>query len=128
MRLSEAIALGRVMVNELKAKDLHGCALGMAANAVGISRCYCAIEAAWPWLKLPAPGPNCCNHVPTTARDSMSYIWHLFDSHVMRLRDWTLDQLIDWVRANEPEETPQIEQPQTESPVEVAAAHERDVR
>jgi hypothetical protein len=39
MRLSEAILLGRVALIE-KAGTLDGCALGMAATAVGIEREY----------------------------------------------------------------------------------------
>jgi len=32
----------------------------------------------------------------------MNIIVHLFNYHVMTKKDWTMDQLIDWVRSVEP--------------------------
>ena len=109
MRLSEAIALGRTTIEKFIAAELNGCALGMAANAIGIKKDYCQLYEAWPWLgamefsRCPVDG---CPHPSFMA--PAHRIGHLFDAHVVCVGEpftrWTLDQLIDWVRSVEPNE------------------------
>ena len=49
-------------------------------------------------------------HCPVCCRPRVTYgcyysvIAHIFDYHVMTTGQWTLDQLIDWVRSVEPDE------------------------
>jgi hypothetical protein len=52
----------------------------------------------WPWLREPS--------------DKVGWNWleriaNKFDFEVMKRKTLTLDQLIDWVRSVEPEDTPQ---------------------
>lgn len=46
-------------------------------------------------------------------------IAHIFDDHIFIFSDWTLDQLIDWVRQNEP---PECEVGANESPNAIVAS------
>ena len=49
-------------------------------------------------------------HCPVCCRSHVTYgcyystIAHIFDYHVMTTGQWTLDQLIDWIRSVEPDE------------------------
>ena len=107
MRLSTAIATGRVTIDKLTAMDLEGCVLGMAANAAGIPREYGCIRREWPWLREPAGVcPKC--QLKTFAGDLLSIVYHLFDAHVIRRKDLSLDELIDIVRSIEPAEPEQL--------------------
>lgn len=115
MRLSDAIAMGRVTVEEMQAADITKCALGMACNAVGLDpkmtgEDYEGVKAVWPWLSTIVTAPN---GAPNYA---ITIIWRLFDGRVMAGR-MTLDQLIDWVRSVEPSEP----EPQQEVVPELAA-------
>lgn len=106
MRLSDAIAMGRVLVSELKAGSMDGCVLGMAAKAIGtptsgnMGDCFSKLERQWPWLRNEVP-----EGVVSTAGNWTGAIWYRFDIEVMIERTLTLDQLIDWVRTIEPPET-----------------------
>jgi hypothetical protein len=97
MRLSTAIMLGRTTIAELTVYKLDGCALGMAANAAGIERDYLSIGIRWPWLgdiiRCPFVGAQ---------GYGMVIVAYVFDCHVMRLKEWTMEQLCDWVRSVEP--------------------------
>src|SRR6266404_2334097 len=112
MKLSEAMALGRVLLKP-KAKFLidgegSGCALGMALTAIGVKiEKPCFIEEPekqWPWLK------KSCNYPCSCGLHSFytEAIAHVFDFHVMSKwsSPWTLDQLIDWIKSVEPAEEP----------------------
>lgn len=132
MRLSEAIALGRTLLNpvpgSLFAGEDGGCAQGMALRCIGkktTAESRLGIGDDWPWT-LEVVGKFPCECVEGRPEifsdgwfpyaDTRSAIAHLFDSHVMgRHQDWTLDQLIDWVRSVEPAEPPLPEQAIAES-------------
>ena len=120
MKLSEAILLGSTVLapkaggqhfSELKA----GCALGMAAIANGCTfrpvtqfeekdRRTLGTEGVWgSWVLTAVPRPCQCWRflVPREMRIK-DIIAHLFDHHVMRRRNWTLEQLVEWVKTVEP--------------------------
>jgi hypothetical protein len=115
MRLSQAIALGRTLCSPVPATqdDLNGggCALGMGARALGLKffHGYSLNEINYPTLRNRVEMPCSCD----LPRGDYWYgtlggaIAHFFNEHVFGAKDWTLDQLIDWVRSVEPaEETP----------------------
>ena len=112
MRASTAINLGRSMIRWVAGtrNDGHGsgCALGMAEKAVGHTwdwswstsatmsfPCTCNLRAA-------IMGSGCEWSFHTAPCSAMNIIVHLFNYHVMTKKDWTMDQLIDWVRSVEP--------------------------
>jgi hypothetical protein len=115
VRLSDAIATGRVLLKPLAGEliDMNGtagCALGMAAKAAGIESISVDIRLKWPWIREEAEMP--CSCIPSctpfasmhSPKPCFGIITHIFDDHVMTRQDWTLDQLIDWVRSVEPPE------------------------
>jgi hypothetical protein len=111
MRLSDAIALGRTVMTPKQGSfgdSESGCALGMAGKAAGL-RIYDSsfpiepLRREWPWLYATVQ-PYPCRCARTVQYHTDSLIIHLFDLHVMHIKDWTLDQLIDWVRSVEPAE------------------------
>ena len=105
MKLSDAIDIGRVTIEKWTLGHLEGCALGMAANAVGCEYSYSDIEKHWPWItEHPGKCPLCNRVFFYPCDTTMMLIAHLFDTHVMDFDDITLDQLIDWVRSVEPAE------------------------
>lgn len=107
LRLSDAIALGRMTVDVWEATNLDGCALGMAANAVGIDRKYENLKRVWPWLRNPLDKcPAGC--FMCSFKSSSLAVGHIFDTHICGGLEpkWTLDQLIDWIRSVEPPEPP----------------------
>lgn len=114
MRLSTAINLGRTLLKP-KAFTIHdpktesGCAQGMALAALG-SRFYfyTELEDLYPWLLQDVTKPGCACPDPYTMREprtARAHIQHLFDWHVMSIKDLSLDQLIAWVESGEPAET-----------------------
>lgn len=122
MRLSDAIATGRVLVKPLAGVVLRdnkeeGCAIGMALVACGkqeLAHSYDGLGQAWPWTTNrldPICLPCGCGKISAISDCNVigSAIAHLFDFHIAdrgRAR-WTLDQLIDWVRSVEPAESEQ---------------------
>jgi hypothetical protein len=126
MRLSEAIALGSLTMEKWKAGYLDGCALGMAANAVGCQRDYDRLVEKWPWIggtqRMMLCPVSSCQHVgygknsdsvmnlPICTNVMACMIAHIFDYHVMK-NDWKLEQLVDWVRSIEPAETNEQPEP-----------------
>lgn len=128
MKISTAIALGRTMIKAIAGTRNNGfgegCALGMAEAAIGTTGApFGASEEAWPWiLSRRSPLPcGCtgsvmfggCNHEPYYGRSLpfVSSIVHLFNYHVMTKKDWTLDQLIDWIASVEPADLEEIVAP-----------------
>src|SRR5258708_33829575 len=103
MKLSEAMALGRVLLKPkamfLTDGEGSGCALGMALTAIGVKIEKPSFieepEKQWPWLKKSCERPCSCGgsyffHTPAVA--------HIFDGHLMKgfWERWTFDQLTDW--------------------------------
>ena len=133
MKLSKAILLGSKLVGpkagaQFFPETRQGCALGMAAIARGCTfgRAKCpspqdrrtlGVEAVWgDWVLRKVPRPCNCwlSRLPREMRIK-DIIAHLFDDHVMRKRNWiefqvlrnrnwTLKQLVEWVETVEPEE------------------------
>jgi len=109
MRLSDAIATGRVLVPQLEQGEMRGCALGMALLAVGRNAAeihllgYEYVVETWPWLKSAPAHCSSCEYWNTTMHGAAK-VWLPFDTHVMSDKTMTLDQLIDWVRSIEPQE------------------------
>ena len=114
MRLSDAIATGRVTIENVAAHDIRRCAFAMAANAIGVGEfesttdCAEKLKVFWPWL-AEISEPHCEDCVPPgrTVKGLppsrfVSIFW-FFDRHVMILKDKTLDEMIDWLRCIEPE-------------------------
>lgn len=108
MKLSEAIRLGAMLkpqgfgVNSIKSDSPDTCALGAAADAVGITHDYADIYTAWPWT-----AKNCKSPFDDRLlfrrdhEDALSIIWKLNDVH-----RWTREQIADWVATIEPSESP----------------------
>jgi hypothetical protein len=112
MRLSEAIALGSLTMEKWKAHDLDHCALGMAANAVGCQRQYERIVDKWPWVgqwRGICPILGCVAGNVYGTHPMICIIPHIFDEHVMA-GNFTMEQLIDFVRSIEPAEEETNEQ------------------
>lgn len=123
MKLSEAILLGSTILTPKAggqhfAEDQSGCALGMAAVARGCTfrraaypvserdRRALGTEGVWGnWVLNLAPRPCDCWRfwIPRKLRIKDT-ITHIFDYHIMRKRNWTLDQLVAWVQTVEPED------------------------
>jgi hypothetical protein len=123
MKLSEAILLGSTMLaakpgGQYFSETKSGCALGMAAMARGCTfhgvprpineneRRTLGAEGVWgEWVLRVVVRPCECwaLRVPRTMRIK-DIIAHLFDLHVMKKKNWTLDQLVAWVRTWEPQE------------------------
>lgn len=122
MKLSEAILLGSTVLTP-KAGGQHfaenqaGCALGMAAIARGCAfhrvtrpfpwrdRRTLGTEGVWgDWVLHIVMRPCSCwrFRVPREMRIK-DIIAHVFDYHVMKKRNWTLNQLAAWVQTVEPE-------------------------
>ena len=117
MRLSDAIAMGRMLIRHVAGTiddgNGGGCAFGMAFRAIGDFNYF----HHWDWKDqglLPYPcdckadslimGSACQLFLHEGESRPAQIIVHLFNFHVMTAKDWTLDQLIDWVRTNEPAE------------------------
>jgi hypothetical protein len=122
MRLSEAILLGSAVVHPRAgglrfAGTNEGCALGMAAIAAGGTFCKplrqipvkdlrtVNIESIFgPWLLRVVMRPcECPREFPREMR-TKDVIAHLFDVHVMEKKNWSLEQLVEWVQRWEPRE------------------------
>jgi hypothetical protein len=123
MKLSEAILLGSTILapqagRQYSSETKSGCALGMAAVATGCTfrpttrvfpeydRRTLGVEGVWgSWMLTRMSRPCHCWRllVPREMRIK-DIIAHIFDYHVMVKRNWTLEQLVEWVKTVEPEE------------------------
>lgn len=116
MKLSEAMMLGSVTC-EMKAADLNVCALGAAANAVGLPKkedCYFGnrlhvISNRWPWIRETSNGKHghsdeYVSRFGGNPRESSwaEQIFYRFDRSVVWERSMSLEQLVDYVRSIEP--------------------------
>ena len=126
LKLSEAILLGSTILapkagRQYISETQEGCALGMAAVAGGASfrrttrqvsrkqKRTLGTEGVWgSWvLQLVIRPCDCWRlRVPKEMRVKDA-IAHLFDYHVMKKRNWSLERLADWVKTFEPESTGQ---------------------
>ena len=108
MKLSEAMMLGSVTCKMIPV-DINSCALGAAANAIGIPRRdesedppfprYNLIKSAWPWLI--EDFTLFCGLRKSSAR-YMDKIMDHFDADVCE-KKMTFEQLVDYVASIEPE-------------------------
>jgi hypothetical protein len=134
MKLSEAIRLGSTILTPQAggqhfAETQSGCALGMAAIARGCTfhvvpgpviateRRTLGVEGVWgEWILSPVSRPcNCWRvRVPREMRIK-DIIAHLFDHHVMRKNNWTLERLVAWVETVEPKPSFKFEPPRVMS-------------
>jgi len=125
MKLSDAILLGSTILRprgggQYYSEQNAGCALGMAAIAGGcgfqLTRQPVAeqeqrtlgTEGVWgQWVLAVVERPcNCWKfRVPKEMRIK-DIIAHVFDRHIMRKKDWTLERLVAWVKTVEPAEDP----------------------
>lgn len=122
MKLSDAILLGSTLLapqagRQYSPETQSGCALGMAAIATGCTyrkvqnvpsqeRRTLGVEGVWgTWTLEVVRRPCKCFFllVPRKLRIK-EIIAHLFDYHVVTKKNWTLEQLVDWVRTVEPSE------------------------
>jgi hypothetical protein len=117
MKLSDAILLGSTILTpqagrQYSAETQSGCALGMAAIAQGYTfqRVFCrrddrdrrtlGVEGVWgDWVLQNVQRPCACWRlwIPRKLRIK-DIIVHLFDYHIMAQKDWTLEQLVAWVK------------------------------
>lgn len=122
MKLSEAILLGSTVLapqagQQYSSETKAGCALGMAAIANGCTfrpttqfneydRRTLGVEGVWgSWVLARVRRPCHCWRllVPREMRIK-DVIAHLFDYHVMVKKNWTLEQLVEWVKTVEPKD------------------------
>ena len=122
MKLSEAILLGSTVVSPRAgglrySRTNEGCALGMAAIAVGCTftkalrqipvkdlRTGNTEDVFGPWMLRVIMRPCECDATVPREMRIKDVIAHLFDVHVMEKNNWTLAQLSEWVERWEPRE------------------------
>jgi hypothetical protein len=123
MKLSEAILLGSTVLapragGQHFSETQQGCALGMAAVARGSTfhpvrgpvdlteRRTLGVEGVWgDWVLRQVERP--CDCWPILMRRKMrvkDIIAHLFDYHIMKRKNWTLERLVRWVETVEPKD------------------------
>ena len=124
MRISTYMALGRTMIKPLAGVHLHpylgaymegldkatdGCAWGMVNVAAGnekwneINLFTRRLIVALPCGCMGLIVGGGMQKFESNGRESLSgAVVHLFNHHVMTIKDWTMDQLIDWLRSVEP--------------------------
>jgi hypothetical protein len=129
--ISTAMALGRMLVRPVAGKiddgQGGGCAWGMVHAATEDP-----ITLRDQALKIRAALPcYCAGRIMGTDMSFYDSIYmntllevsvHLFNYHVMTAKDWTFDQLLDWVRENEPD-VPEVSEVQAVQEVEEEAIH-----
>jgi hypothetical protein len=114
MRISEAMNLGRSMLKPRAGyhwdqQRNEGCAWGMVNIAAPGKYHYMNQSATAMQVPLPCGckglvmGSGCHYYDYENGISTLSLaIVHLFNYHVMTANDWTMDQLIDWLRSVEP--------------------------
>ena len=106
MRLSDAIALGRTLVDKPRGGSLRGCALGMGLLAMSASLDYETAAELWPWMSTVDYHCEDCKKYAARGYDLTDIagvkIFSAFDYHVDARRNMNLDQFIDYVRSIEP--------------------------
>jgi len=125
MQLSDAMLLGSTQVKLIPGvlvnKDFSAaCGIGAAAIAVGASWEDASVdmlakdsrttgsEYIWGWLLHSEKFPcQCFSHRSSQSDIAKFVISHIFDMHVFSRSDWTLEQLIAWIKTVEPAENPE---------------------
>jgi hypothetical protein len=105
MYFYEAIALGRMAIKPITGmRQLNdpvigkfGCAIGMADYACGD-----IVEHIYPWVLGYEYLPCTCGKRDRIPHHTLYITAHLFDHHVYGDQDWTMEQLIDWVKSVDP--------------------------
>lgn len=112
MKFSEAVVLGSTMIRFspwmfLDRGKTCGCLKGMAHRAISDNQ-YTPklILETWPWLDSPVKSPAGC--LFAAMYDDQS-AYHLINFVALEIERGaiTFGAAIDWIRANEPEETPE---------------------
>jgi hypothetical protein len=106
MKFSDALVLGSTMIKFTPANFLccgHGCLRGAAyfaatgKNEIPIN----GDSVIWPWLDNEVPCPPglryCCSVGPA------KYVINEI-AYAVERGEWTIEQALDWIRANEPSE------------------------
>ncbi len=121
MRISEAIALGRTLIQPLAGVHLtgdqtQGCAWGMVQMAAGRDNMQALhIASNRIFLTLPC---GCTGNIikggmtlgRSTGREALDIaIVHLFNDHVMTKKDWSMEKLIDWLATVEPADPEEVQ-------------------
>ena len=123
MKLSEAILRGSTLITPKAGgqyfnEERAGCALGMAVIAKGYrySRRAVSVSANQArtlgiegvfgvWILAEVRRPcDCWWFTVPREMPIKDIVAHLFDHHVMKKKNWTLNQLVAWVQTLEPEE------------------------
>src|SRR4051794_25865946 len=93
MRLSEAIRLGSLAIQNPRAANVETCAIGMACVAVGVERHYDTLTRVYPWIDMREADKK---------SKYITRIWATFDDRVMDGL-MTLEQLCDRIKSWEDE-------------------------
>jgi hypothetical protein len=112
MKLSTAIRMGSLLIENPQAGNVRACAITMACLSMGCTQVldyYWYVAKTWPWVitaKVVCPCGK--KHWPSLHDDDSLYgtevIWGPFDHHVMGDRTMTIEQLADFIASIEPEE------------------------
>jgi hypothetical protein len=127
MRLSEAIRMGSLLIENPQAGNVKACAITMACLSMGhgnqqmILDYYTYILRTWPWVataKVPCPCGNKHDSslIPNEKLSGTEIIWAPFDQHVMNNTNgytMTIEQLADFIASIEPVEQEPEECPTT---------------
>jgi|SRR5579871_1405445 len=115
MKLSEAIMLGRVLVNfthhKWYSRDTNcGCLIGMGMAAVGVPEGVGLVTdeevaAMWPWLRERREAPDGLEvgYYRTNYPNAAGIISDM--AYLISQGEMTLEQAVEWIRQNEPQET-----------------------
>jgi hypothetical protein len=147
MKLSEAILLGSTVLAPKAGiqysstpEAQYGCALGMAAIAnacsfvknnepipKGDSARSLGTAGVWgEWVREETRRPCSCWFLMPRTMPVQEVITHIFDHHIMGKRhDWSLDQLVEWVRTVEPAGASAVQIPSDDHHMLHYAEHER---
>jgi hypothetical protein len=119
-RLSDAIRLGSLLIEEPQGGNIRACAITMAGmatgfvpetNALGFDY-YSYVASTWPWIinkEIPCPCGKLHPFSLATNLYGTEIIWSPFDHHVMddvNGYSMTIEGLADWIRTIEPPDEP----------------------
>ena len=112
MKLSTAIRMGSLLIENPQAGNVQACAITMACLSMGCTQVldyYWYVAKTWPWVITAKAMCPCGKMHPMSFNDSTTLtgsevIWGPFDHHVMGDRTMTIEQLADFIASIEPEE------------------------